>query len=122
MPKNKKTHQRTNVTWAQAVRDITVRAMDRGQLLPVGFFIAALLFIFKLPEDKVYPIMSEILSGFKSLALLGWLVAAIIAILWAGHARTMRRNHSAEYKRIGMEKSNLQHEQSKMQLTSSDNK
>lgn len=115
-PKNSK----TTVSWAQAFRDIIIKAMDRGQLLPVLLFLVLLAFIFKMSEENVYEFGVGIVNGFKDFSLFGWFVAAIVAILWAGHARQMRRNHSSEYQRIGREKSELQaSSSSKIKLNSS---
>ncbi|NVJ59791.1 MAG: hypothetical protein HWE27_05335 [Gammaproteobacteria bacterium] len=111
---------KNTVTWAQAFRDIILKAMDRGQLLPVLLFLICLALIWKMPDEKVYDFGVMILNGFKNLSLLGWGIAVLVCVLWAGHARTMRRNHSFEYQRIGGEKSKLQREQAKVPLGSSD--
>ncbi|WP_158117234.1 hypothetical protein [Vibrio cincinnatiensis] len=119
MAKAKKSQQ--GVSWAQAFRDIILRSMDRGQLLPVLIFLIVLALIFKMPEDKVYDFGLEIVNGFKNFSLVGWVLAIIVGILWAGHARIMRRQHSTEYKRIGLEKSKLQRKAAdKTVLNSSD--
>lgn len=108
------------VSWPQAFRDIIIKAMDRGQLLPVLLFLVFLAFIFNMSENHVYEFGVGIINGFKEFSLVGWLVAAIVAILWAGHARQMRRDHSLEYQRIGTEKSKLQTSRvSKVKLNSS---
>ncbi|GIB10361.1 hypothetical protein VCSRO184_3474 [Vibrio cholerae] len=95
--------------------------MDRGQLLPVLFFLIALALIWKMPESRVYDFGVLIVDGFKDLSLIGWVCTAIVCVLWAGHARLMRRKHSSEYLRIGSEKSRLQQEQANVPLGSSDN-
>lgn len=117
-PKNK---GKQNVTWAQAFRDITIKAMDRGQLLPLLFFIVIVIFAWKMPNDKVYEIFIMLFEGFKDLSLVGWLGMILIAILWASHSRAMRRNYSVEYQRIGAEKSMMQQQLTKVPLGSSDN-
>jgi hypothetical protein len=108
------------VTWAHAFRDIVLKAMDRGQLFPLFFFIGALALIFKMPEEHVYDAFLSVLSGFKDFSLIGWLGMGLVSILWAGHARAMRRSHSSEYKRIGIEKSRLQQQQVNNGLGSSE--
>ncbi|HDV5476716.1 TPA: hypothetical protein RI770_000588 [Vibrio cholerae] len=113
--------QQQSVTWAQAFRDIILRSMDRGQLLPVLFFLIVIALIFKMPEEKVYEFGLGIVDGFKNFSLMGWVLSIVVGVLWAGHARLMRRQHSAEYKRIGLEKSRLQQEAAnKTVLNSSD--
>ncbi|OOF34549.1 hypothetical protein [Salinivibrio costicola] len=114
-------NSKSTVSWAQAFRDIIIRAMDRGQLLPVLGFLLVLAFIWKMPESKVYDFGVLILNGFKNLSLAGWVSTVVVCILWAGHARIMRRKHSSEYQRIGSEKSRLQKEQVNTPLGSSDN-
>ena len=113
-------NNKTTVSWAQAFRDIIIRAMDRGQLLPVLGFLLFLAFIWKMPEENVYEFGVLILKGFKDLSLAGWGVSGIVCILWAGHARIMRRKHSSECQRIGNEKSKLQQSTVKTKLGSSD--
>ncbi|EIA0803414.1 hypothetical protein K6327_000923 [Vibrio vulnificus] len=109
------------VTWAQAFRDIINKSMDRGQLFPMLAFLGVLAMIIKMPEDKVYTFGVDILNGLQNFSLLGWVLSSVIAILWAGHARQMRRQHSLEYKRMGQEKSKLQASASKrITLKSSD--
>lgn len=116
-PKNKRT---STVTWAQAFRDIINKAMDRGQLLPILFFFVVIFLIYKMPPEHVYQFGIDILHGLKNWSLVGWCSTGIVSILWAGHARSMRRRHSAEYLRMGTEKSRLQREQARPQLGSSD--
>ncbi|AXN32268.1 hypothetical protein DVV14_13740 [Vibrio coralliilyticus] len=118
---NKKKNGMAPVTWAQAFRDIINKSMDRGQLLPILFFLVVIFFIFRMPPEHVYQFGVDVLQGLKSWELVGWLGMAIVTVLWAGHARLMRRKHSAEYSRIGNEKSNLQKNQARPQLGSSDN-
>lgn len=117
MPKQ---NTKTTVTWAQAFRDIIIKSMDRGQLLPVLGFLIILAIIFKMPEEKVFEFGMATLDGFKNLSLVGWLCTVLVCVLWAGHARAVRRKHSAEYLRIGSEKSQLQKDKINIPLGSSD--
>lgn len=117
---SKNKNRAAQVTWAQAFRDIINKAMDRGQLLPILFFFIVVFIIYKMPEEHVYQFGVDILQGFKKWTLVGWGGMVVMAILWAGHARIMRRRHSSEYLRMGAEKSILQQEQAKPQLGSSD--
>lgn len=120
MAKTQRT-QTASVTWAQAFRDIIIKAMDKGQLLPILFFFILLGIIFRMPEDKVYDLGLKILAAFQNFSLVGWVLCCVVCILWAGHARIMRRAHSLEYRRIGTEKSRLQNQAlSKTTLSSSD--
>lgn len=121
MAKPNKSEQ-SEISWAQAFRDIIIKSMDKGQLLPVLGFLIMLALIFKMPEDKVYTFGEQIVAGFKDMSLLGWLCATVACVLWSGHARIMRRKHSAEYRRIGLEKSRLQQAKIKGPIGSSDSK
>jgi hypothetical protein len=113
----------SKVTWAHAFRDIVIKAMDRGQLLPIFFFFSCLILVSKVPEEKAYDLAIIIVDGFKDASLLGWLGMIALAIFWAIHAQSMRRKHSAEYKRIGTEKSSLQQRlNTKSPFISSDNR
>ena len=88
--------------------------------MPVLAFLIILAIIWKMPEDKIFEFGIATLEGFKNLSLFGWALAIIVCILWAGHARSLRRKHSAEYFRIGTEKSKLQQDRINMNLGSSD--
>ncbi|HEW9976689.1 hypothetical protein [Shewanella algae] len=119
--RSRKKSEAHKVTVAEAFRDVVIKAIDRGQLLPlIGGFCLVLL-IWKMPEDKAYEFATNMAKGFQDLSLFGWLLAVFFAVSWSVHVRSIRRKHSEEYRRIGREKSELQGKRAKIKLESSDN-
>lgn len=115
-----KKQENIQISWAQAVRDMVVAAINKGQLPIFGFFLVILMLIYKMPEGDVAKLVFEMLSSLKK----GEFVAYILLILsvsgWIYHARIMRREFSIEAKRIGREKSNLQSQLAGVKFISSD--
>jgi hypothetical protein len=110
------------VTWAQAARDITIRLIDKGAILP-GFISAAmLLLLFKLDGAAAKELVFSILNNFINLNLAGWALSVVIVVTWQVQMKSARKNFSLEAARIGKEKSALQRQLSDVNLGSSDNK
>lgn len=107
------------VTWAQAARDVVLRAMDTGQLPFVACWFIALLLLLKMPSSDVVALVHSIISKLEH----GELIAYVLLLLsWAGwyvHARLVRSQHEAECSRIGKEKSALQNIAANHQFPSS---
>lgn len=96
------------VTWAQAVRDIVIASMNRGQLPVLGLIGLMLFMIWKMPAEDVTSLAMAILQRLVDWTLAGWALAAAITLAWYVHARKMRQEYSQEFERIGTEKSKLQ--------------
>lgn len=108
------------VTWAHATRDVLNRAMSTGQLLPLCVFIILIMFVWRLPAQDLSTVIHEIVQGLENGSLIGWLCSIVLIILWAGHARLMRRSFSEEAERIGTEKTKLQQSNTSQSLGTSD--
>lgn len=104
----KKTVVDKRVTWAQATRDIARAAMDRGVILPVTLAFIVLILVFKLDSEQSYEILTKIIDGLLKFYITGWVALTITLILWASHARSLRKLLSSDMERVGKEKSNLQ--------------
>lgn len=96
------------VTWAQAVRDIFIASINRGQLpiLFVGAIIA--LIIWKMPEEDVSKFAFEFLDLLKNNEMWAYVLLVVVLIGWFIHAKLMRNSVNSEFERIGREKSALQ--------------
>ena len=103
-----KRKQTVKVTWAQAVRDIVITAMNRGQL-PVLFllFIVALI-VWRLPVDLLLELIKYLIDLLKKAELIAYILLFIVCTIWFFHSKHLRRQFSKEVERIGKEKSNLQ--------------
>jgi len=78
-----------------------------------------LLVAWRLEASTLGNYVGELVSGLKNGCLIGYLLFILAIAAWYWHASIMRKNFSAEYKRIGREKSNLQNKASKHKFNSS---
>ena len=108
------------VTWAQACRDITVAAINKGQLPVLGAFAVLLLVISRLPPTEVASFAHDLLDELKRGNLWGYISSPAILTAWLLHVRSMRKQFSTEYARIGLEKSALQSKAAGTKFKSSD--
>lgn len=95
-------------TWAQAVRDIFVTSMNRGQLPVLGMIAVALLVLYRMPPEGLAALTHEVVTSLKNGELWAYLLELATVVAWYVHARSMRRNFSDEAERIGREKSKIQ--------------
>ena len=71
MGKQKNNKNQVQVTWAQAWRDVMVRAMSNGQLIPITISIILMIAAWRLPEGDLSRLAFSIVDGFKDHALVG---------------------------------------------------
>lgn len=98
----------TRVTWAHCARDVILRAMDRGQMLPLLGFICVAAIVIKLPQSDVSALSREVLRRLVDLSLLGWMLWVVTALSAIGHAKYIRRLNSIEMDRITEERNKAQ--------------
>lgn len=110
----------TKVTWAHCVRDVLNKAMSTGQMLPLCIFIIIVMLLWRLPSSEISGVIHDIVTGMTNGSLIGWGLLPCTLVLWAGHARLMRRTFSIEAERIGKEKTDLQQKQTQLPLGTSD--
>lgn len=96
------------VTMAQAIRDVLITAMNKGQL-PLLFVCAVLfLLIWRLPAADVSALGHQTLQRLVDWSLVGWLLAGGLIFGWWFHAKATRDQFKSELARIGQEKSRAQ--------------
>ncbi|MFY3630859.1 hypothetical protein ACOTFH_29865 [Achromobacter xylosoxidans] len=115
-------NKRNRVTWAQAVRDMVTSAINKGQLPLFGLLFVVVCLIFKMPPEDVSKLVFAIFEALKAGDLVGYVIAVVLGGCWYGHARLMRKQYSAEYERIGKEKTSLQSQVGGVTYRSSDRK
>ncbi|EEX3304652.1 hypothetical protein D1V28_000510 [Escherichia coli] len=120
MGKGKSNKNQGQVTWAQAWRDVMIRAMSSGQLIPITISIILMIAAWRLPEVELSRLAFSIVDGFKDHALVGWAASLVLVLAWSAHARLMRRCFSTEAQRIGNEKTKYQQKQTNQVLGTSD--
>lgn len=101
-------HQRVRVTWAQAVRDIVVTSMNRGQLPGVIMGGILLVVFWRLPSEELVKVVNSVLANLANFSFVGYLLFMVTVVGWAWNSRRLRRMATREQDRIGNEKSRLQ--------------
>ncbi|KAB7700399.1 hypothetical protein GBN33_05455 [Plesiomonas shigelloides] len=113
--------KQNGVTFAQAWRDVMIKAMTTGQLLPITISIILMIAAWRIPADELAKVAHRIIDGLIDHSLWGYISSAVLACAWSWHAATMRKCFSAEAKRMGMEKTFYQQSNTRVPLGTSDN-
>lgn len=108
------------MTVAQAVRDVLIKAMTTGQLVPITISIVLMISAWRMPSEEVGKLANRILDGLVDHSLIGYILAVIFVLAWAWHAAVMRRCFSSEARRIGNEKTQHQQARTTIPLGTSD--
>lgn len=111
MKKNNNKHKPKNVSWAEAFRDITIVAMNRGQLPVLGFIFIIILFLYKIPNEEIVQLVHDIVDKLGVIAFFSYIFNIVLVLSWAWHAKMVRKMHSNECERVGKEKTKLQQSQ-----------
>lgn len=123
MDKSTKSNQsRGTVSWAQAVRDMVIASINRGQLPILGIIGIATVLTFRLPEQDISRVVFEIVAALKKGELWAYVLEGLTLFGWFTHAKVMRKIFSAEAERIGCEKSKIQSKSAGVEFKSSDKK
>ncbi|MCC5806349.1 MAG: hypothetical protein JJU00_08470 [Opitutales bacterium] len=101
------------------LRDVFVRAIDRGQLPLLLIGSAFLIVLWRLPEEQLLPLMEKIIALLASGRILGYVLFILTLVAWVVHASLMRRAAHHEHHRIGREKSEMQELQTRQNLGTS---
>ena len=104
----RQTRQPPKVTWAQAFRDTMTTAMNRGQAPFYCFFIIIVILLLRMPSNQMPHLAEDFLQLLAAWKITGWVLLVLVIFAWGIHAKTMRKKYSAEYSRVGDEKSKLQ--------------
>lgn len=105
---SKSRSNRGTVGWAQAVRDIVVASINKGQLPILGLLSVILLIIWKMPPADMTEIAKGAFQDLKAGQYVAYLVCFLLICGWYAHTKGMRKQFSLEFERIGNEKSKLQ--------------
>lgn len=100
-------------------RDVTIKAINRGQL-PILLVCAMLIiYLIKLPADAMIDLSVKIADRLSGWHYWGWCIAIVSVFGWYYTNRRQRHLHTEEMRRISNEKKKLQEMLSKKQLQSS---
>ncbi|AYB34817.1 hypothetical protein [Chryseolinea soli] len=103
----------------QAIRDILVMSMNKGQFPVALIGLVVICFVFKMPEKDVSKLVFELLALFKSLHLVGWTLGVVTSIGWLLHSKHQRRMINKEMARISRERNEKQAKLLERELRSS---
>ena len=110
------------VTWAHAWRDIAIRLIDKGAILPAMIAAVVIIMVAKLEPAESKEVILEVVSRLASGELVGWIVVVFLIMMWQLHARLLRKQFSVELQRVGEQKSKAQRAASGQSLKSSNSK
>lgn len=96
------------VSWAEAVRDVLIASMNKGQLPVLAVSACVFLMIFRMPKEDVSVLASEIVARLVDWTLVGWATTIVISFCWWFQAKHARSEYTAELARIGEQKSRAQ--------------
>jgi len=96
------------VSWAEAVRDVLITSMNKGQLPMLAVCACVFLIIFRMPKSDVSTLASEIVARLVEWTLVGWGTTVVISFCWWFQAKQARSEYTAELARIGEQKSRAQ--------------
>jgi len=120
--KKKYTPKNHQVTWAQAVRDVLIASMNRGQLPIIGVLSLFFLIIWKMPSEDATKLAFSILDSLRAGELVSYIVLSVVIMGWFFHAKIMRTNFSKEVQRIGTQKTAIQSKAANTKFLTSDKK
>ena len=103
--KNKKVPH--TVGFWEAIRDIFVAMINKGQFLIALPALIVALIIYKMPGKDVARMAAQIMGDLSSGYLFGWVLAIVAIMGWYFHAKYQRRIADREIKRICNERNRL---------------
>lgn len=103
----------------QALQNVTIHALDRGQLLQVGLLAIIGILVFKLDAKDAAGVLNELFQMFRNLATLGWVIGVLTLVGWYSHVKWIRNATKKEFTRLADERNELQQRLTESQLNSS---
>lgn len=92
------------------LRDVLIESLSRGQFIAAGVLLLLGIFVWRLPEGELFPLVVLILSRIESHGSWGWVSFLATGICWLYHFRFLTRTHYARIKHLQKEKEALQTE------------
>lgn len=120
--KGKTKELRHSVNFWQALRDVLIASLAKGQFIPACIFFVLITLILKMPEGEVPKFLLEVKNDLKEGSLIGYALALILAIGWFIHAKYLRRKSEQEIRRITEERNTYQRDRNGKDFTESSEK
>ncbi|MCC4632651.1 hypothetical protein [Xanthomonas dyei] len=96
------------VTVAQAVRDVLITSMNKGQLPLLAVCSIVFLIAYRLTPEATEKLAREVVARMVDLSILGWVLTLGLSFGWWFHSKSTRERYKVELARIGQEKSAAQ--------------
>jgi hypothetical protein len=103
---NRKTVHESNF-WGM-VENVLIHSMNKGQLPLAGPILLIMFIILRLPEERVYDLVKQLFSLATVYKVGGWIFFVISIFGWIISAKSMRRSHTLEIRRLSNERTKLQ--------------
>jgi hypothetical protein len=94
--------------WANALRDVLIASINKGQFPFAILGLLLLTLIVKMPPEDVSKLVFRLVDGVERGSLLGYLLSLLFLVGWYVHARYQRRVITAEIERMAAERNTLQ--------------
>lgn len=94
--------------------------MNKGQLPLLGVIGIVGLIVLRMTPEKVDALAQRIIDALENGSLVGYFLLVVTIAAWYLQARSARIEFSTEFRRIGVEKSDVQSKAAGEQFQSSD--
>ena len=100
--------QKKPVGFWQFLRDVALAGIAKGQGPTILLLLFLIVVASRMPADDLGEVGQDFVDLLKHWWFFGWILAGVLAVCWAIHAKSYRRLHFREMERVGTEKSQLQ--------------
>lgn len=90
------------------VENVLIQSINKGQLPLAGLILIIMFIILRLPEEKVYDLVKQLFNLATVYKVGGWIFFGISIFGWIFSAKSMRRRHTLEIRRLSNERTKLQ--------------
>lgn len=108
MAKRAKAGDKESAGFYQAIRDVLIESMRRGQFPTALVGLIVIVILIKMPGEDVSTLAFKVLDHFEKGVLVGWGLWIVTIVAWAIHGRYQRRTIAGEMMRIAEERNRLQ--------------
>lgn len=88
------------MTFFQMLRDVLVASLNRGQFPMAVIGLIAVIAICRMPAADLSRLVFRLLDAAEAHAYGGYVLTVTIALAWAIHSMRLRREFTAEIKRL----------------------
>jgi len=114
---NKPNQFRPNL-WGM-ISNVIIAAINKGQIIPLALLLSFIIFMFRIPADKLSEFGTESLNVFEKWHILGWVITFMESLAGFYYIKRIRTKHNKEIERMSDEKTKLQELLLKTKLGSS---